>query len=218
MIILDFLSDYAYSVLGILSYIAFAYGLYCMSRTCGLSHPLLAWFPYCSAYQTGALADRVTERGEGRKTSYRHILLWLSISIGVLVAVSVTTLLVAILQAILTAGYDANSEAELLGVILPAILSSIFLWLMVAAAGIVYVVFYLIALHRIYKAFDPKNSTLFTVLSILVPYASSVIFFLLAKKRPTYDIDPAPVAEPAPAAEPEPEPVFTVNEDGPTSL
>ncbi len=181
------------SILSILVYVGIAYGLYCMSETCKLPHAWMAWVPFCSTYQLGALADHVCDRGEGRKTYFRHILLWLEIGATVLFSIAFVSLITSIIGTVLAIGEEAfNNEQEILEMVLTSLASLLVVWLLALAALIATLVFQFIAMYHIYKAFEPKNATVYTVLSILIPYAIPVLFVLLSKKRPTFMEDEAP--------------------------
>ncbi len=191
--LMDSLSDAQFSLLGLFSYIAIGYGLFSMGKTCALRHNWMAWVPFCKTYQFGTLADHVCEHGEGRKTYYRHILLWLEMGITVLFGIGIGALIIALITYMSDAGMTIFSlevymelfPEQFAQVIVSNILSYMGVWLLAFVASIVYVVFYFIALYRIYNAFASDKATLYTVLSILV-IPIPIFFILLAKKRPTY--------------------------------
>ncbi len=196
------------SAISILAFIAMGYGVYTMSKTCNLPNPILAWIPFCQIYQLGALADYVCEHGEGRKTRYRRVLLVLSIVMFATVFVSLIIMIISAVAFIVAVGAEAF-ENEMIAIenLLSAMVPSLLILLAGLVIAIVYLVNYFIALHHIYKNFDPRNATVYTVVSIFISYATPIFFaFILTKKRPVFDegeafapFDPDPAA---PAADP----------------
>ncbi len=203
-------------------YVGVAYGLMCIGRTCGLKNPWLSWIPFANIYQLGVVADHYMARNENRKTKQRTTLLVLHIIMSAASVVCISIMFVGLFdffnnadidfwRLILdTEGYEAELEALLIEYFsgmtddmvmreLGGLLATVLLPLLaLLPVSIAYLIFYYIALHRIYKLMDPRNSTVYTVLSVLFDIAAPIIFLIIAKKTPVYPAE-GPFFEAAPA-------------------
>ena len=189
-------SDFFSSIVSLFTYIAVAYGLYCMARSMGLKNPVLAWIPYAQTYTLGAVADEYYRRNEGKTTTYRKKLLGWQIAMTAMTALLIVVLIICMVV-ILVSGfspdqYDPESITypELGMEILES--SAPFVFIMFAALlvffgfYVVYMVYYYISLHKVFKLFAPEHATGYLVLAILVPLAAPILFLVLSKKQPVF--------------------------------
>ncbi len=182
------------SLISLFTYVAVGYGLYCIAQACGIRNPFLAWIPYGQVYMLGAVADHQTARNESRTTGYRKILLGLEIAVSAVALVLGVSLGVVLVSAIFSTVGGTGAELTLesvdweavLGDMLGGLVVSAVVLVALAVVAIVYAVYYYIALYRIYKLVDPKNATLYTVLSVFFNIAIPIIFLVIAKKKPVY--------------------------------
>ena len=189
-------SDFFSSIVSLFTYVAVAYGLYCMARSIGLKNPVLAWIPYCQTYTLGAVADEYYRRNEGKTTTYRKKLLGWQIAVTaatvLLVIFLVIYMVVLLVNGLPLDDYTADNiwipeagmnaleaAAPILAVLLVALL--VFL-----AVYVVYMVYYYISLHKVFKLFAPEHTTGYLVLAILVPLAAPILFLVLSKKLPVF--------------------------------
>ncbi len=194
------------SLVAIFTYVGVAYGLMCLGKTCGLERPWLSWIPFANTYQLGRVADEYTIRRERHDYKIRIRLLVTKILIAVVSIVLLVLIVSWSLGIIQEAGInllDPNiaSDAELLAEQLEdylmhftveeqaAFLSDMMLHvllpcLVLLALSVVYIVFYGIAVYRIFKLFVPEHAAGFTALCIIFNSIASPIIFLVIANKP----------------------------------
>ncbi len=201
------------SLLTIFNYVAVAYGLMCIARTCGLHNPWLSWIPFARDYQLGAVADHYAANYQQRTTRSRITLLVLSIILsgtGVAAAVLILTSVFTLLN---QAGLDlfelsadpmllatrledffmSMNEQELMQMAYSLLGSILIPLLILLVVAIVYLVFYCSALYRVYKLVDPERAVLYLALSIIFSnVAPGIIFLFLANKMKAPPTQPTP--------------------------
>lgn len=200
-----------FGVIGLISlalwfvlYIFLSLSLYTLAKRRGILHPGLAWVPVCGArWIMGSLADQYVYFAEGKVKYQRRLLLWLEVGMYVLLGLFFGLMGGMVAGAVIDNGSQVAAMAVwmLLG------------YFLLLAEAIVFAVFQYIALHKIYKSCDPKNTTLFLVLSILFNITMPFFLFACRKKDLGMPQPEAPEGEPAEeptqlpeAQEPEEEP------------
>ncbi len=191
-------------ILSLVTYIFSSLGFYTLAKRRGILHPGLAWVPVCGArWIMGSLADQYVYFTEGKIKYQRRLLLWLEVGMYVLLG------LFFALVGGLVAGAVLQNETQAVTMAIWMLLDCFLL----LAEAIVFAVFQYIALYRIYKSCDPKNTTLFLVLSILFNITMPFFLFACRKKDLGMPQPEAPEGEPAEeptqlpeAQEPEEEP------------
>ncbi len=155
--------------LGLVMYIFYSLSLFTLAKRRGILHPGLAWVPIGGArWIMGSLADQYVYLAEGKIKNQRKVLLWLEIGVYVLMGIFLGLLGGLVAGIVIQNG---NQIATM------AIWMALGYFLLLAGA-IVSAVFQYMALYKIYKSCDPKNTTLFLVLSIL--FNITMPFFLFA--------------------------------------
>ena len=158
----------------IVQYVFRSLGVYTIAKRRGLKHPWFAWVPVLDHYLLGCISDQYRCVVKGQNKNKRKILLILDI---VFVAVLVVTVISFVGTAFRAAvGYISESRmvSQVLG------LMGIYLPLM--GVGIAMTVFRYMALHDLYVSVDPRNSTMYTVLSILFKVTEPFFIFFNRKK------------------------------------
>ena len=191
-------------ILSLVTYIFSSLGFYTLAKRRGILHPGLAWVPVCGArWIMGSLADQYVYFTEGKIKYQRRLLLWLEVGMYVLLG------LFFALVGGLVAGAVLQNETQAVTMAIWMLLDCFLLLVEI----IVFAVFQYIALHKIYKSCDPKNTTLFLVLSILFNITMPFFLFACRKKDLGMPQPEAPEGEPAEeptqlpeAQEPEEEP------------
>lgn len=178
-------------VLGIVVYVFYSLALFTLAKRRGILHPGLAWVPVCGArWILGSLADQYVYFTEGKIKYQRRLLLWLEVGLYVLLGLFFALVGGMVAGAVLQDGSQVATMA---------------IWMMLGyflllVEAIVFAVFQYIALHKIYKSCDPKNTTLFLVLSIL--FNVTTAFFLFACRNKDLGMPQPEAAEGEPAEEP----------------
>lgn len=168
-------------------YILSALGFYTLAKRRGIPHPGLAWVPIGGQdWILGSLADQYIYAAEGKIQHARRLLLWLNIGQWV---VSMGYLAIMLNM---TFGGMTGDVAFMPGMLV-GFLAGYFILL---AAVIVYAVFLYIALHKVYKSCDPKNATMFLVLSIVIGVTQP--FFVFFSRKKDWGMPPTEGTQPAP--------------------
>ena len=174
--------------LGLVMYIFLSLSLFTLAKRRGILHPGLAWVPVCGArWIMGSLADQYVYFAEGKVKYQRRLLLWLEVGMYVLLG------LFFALVGGLVAGAVLQNETQAVTMAIWMLLG----YFLLLVEIIVFAVFQYIALHKIYKSCDPKNTTLFLVLSILFNITMPFFLFACRKKDLGMPQPEAPEGEPA---------------------
>lgn len=171
----------------VVSYVLLARGLQVIARRRGIRKPWLAWIPVVQAWTLGSISDQYQYVVKGKIRSRRKVLLGLSIAIAAAVAVT------DVVGIVMTSGH-MNETA--------GILLFLLFWLCTFGTGIVYAVFFYIALYDLYVSCDPGNGVLYLVLSIVLNVTQPFFVFACRKK----DLGMPRRKEPQPVAPVIPEP------------
>ena len=173
------------SALGVAVYVFTAIALFKMAKACGLERPWLSFIPVANVFLMGQIADAYCRRNEGKKTAYRKTLLGLNIAnlaLSVIVCIVAIVMVVMVILEVATAPMQDTAPTPIIVTTL-VMLALCFIMLAVLA---VYMVFYYIALHKVFKLFDPANATLFLVLCIFFTVAQPIILMILRQKEPVF--------------------------------
>ena len=189
------ISDFFSSIVSLFTYIAVAYGLYCMARSVGLKNPVLAWIPYAQTYTLGAVADEYYRRNEGKTTTYRKKLLGWQIAIAASAFLLIMLLMVYVVVLIVN-GLPIEDAADIIRIpeaemnaytaAMPILVVLLVALLAFLAIYVVYLVYYYLSFHKVFKLFAPEHATGYLVLAILVPLAAPILFLVLSKKQPVF--------------------------------
>ena len=166
--------------LGLVMYIFLSLSLFTLAKRRGILHPGLAWVPVCGArWIMGSLADQYVYFAEGKVKYQRRLYVLLGLFFG--------------LMGGMVAGAVIDNGSQVAAMAVWMLLG----YFLLLAEAIVFAVFQYIALYRIYKSCDPKNTTLFLVLSILFNITMPFFLFACRKKDLGMPQPEAPEGEPA---------------------
>ena len=161
-------------------YIFQSVGLYTLAKRRGLRYPGLAWVPVASGWTLGCLADQYDSAACGKKSKQRALLLTFSIAMAVLVAIIVYCVIVFLGQMIPVL-FDEIPEEVMVPYATRTLTILILLNMLSSGLSIVYLVFFYIALYKIYKSCDPDTALPFLLLSIFI--SVTLPFFLFAGRN-----------------------------------
>lgn len=150
---------FAYSVL---VYVLGGIGMYTLGQKRGMKNAFLAFIPIANVFFLGKIADDIGLT-MNKKTNYAQKLLIFCI-MDFAIAFFLVPLSVVI-------GLATGNVAIIIGMLM------FFVYIVLMVISICYMVFYYIALFKVYKEYSPNNAVLFEVLSILL---SLYPFFLFA--------------------------------------
>lgn len=159
----------------IATYVFESLGLYRIAER-RVGNGILAWVPFARKWLLGKVADQYEEASHNKKTKYKTVLLWLSIAPAAIYAVMMVVYLIAMVSVGIESGY-IDDEASL-AIMIPILI----LLLLYFISYVAYGVFYFLALYRLYKSCDEKNTVVYLVLSILVGITRPIFIFVCGKK------------------------------------
>lgn len=189
----------------VLAYIGMSLGGFRMGHKVWMSNPWMFWIPGCNIYALGNLADTSCSLREYRFTTYRKKLLtWFIVSMASAFVWSISFAVVAVISSseelLHENGYMTPPEYETERMVVPVLILLLLTGVLIALYT-VYMVFYYVALHKIYKLYAPSGAAGLTVLSVLVSVAVPVIFLVLSGRAPAVAVEPGdttpPPADPA---------------------
>lgn len=200
-------------VIGLVAYVLMAVGLYTIAKRRGIRNPWLAWIPVANYWLLGCISDQYQYVAKGQNKSRRKLLLTLSIIVEVLCIVLIVLLAVWLVSVLSQVGMDqmgmedwmymSSMDPDSMDVymneqipmdymvddeqLMQTLMTGMFgLFGMVAVLlplGIWMSVVYYMALYDLYSSADPKNATIFLVVSILLGNILTSIFILVCKDR-----------------------------------
>ena len=177
----------------VLAYIGMSLGGFRMGRKAWMSNPWMFWIPGCNIYALGNLADTSCSLREYKSTNYRKKLLtWFIVSMASFFVWAISFAVVAVMasseELLHENGYVTPPEYETERMVVPVLIFLLLTGVLIALYT-VYMVFYYIALHKIYKLYAPSGAAGLTVLSILVSVAIPVIFLGLSGRSPAVAVE-----------------------------
>ncbi|WMJ21858.1 hypothetical protein RBG61_07545 [Paludicola sp. MB14-C6] len=157
-------------------YIFEAVSLYTIAKKRGIANPWISFIPIVNKYMVGAIADNINAY-INKRTSYRYLLIILNI----VTQVMSIFFYIAYFKFLLSDGLSWLIEDPSMYTqnMLPFMgLSGI-----VSLVSIAYIVFYFIAMYRIFVDYNQRNAVLFTVLSIFFRGVGLPYFFLFSLRN-----------------------------------
>ncbi len=183
----------------IAQYMLQSLGIYTIAKRRGIDKPWLAWIPYASVWTLGCISDQYRYVKKGQVKSKRKLLIGLSIGMlgcVILFFVLYFSSFITLFINMSNASSDSQAVSSFFGAMGGMLLS----YVPMIVVGIVYSVFYYIALYDLYESCNPEHSALFLVLSILASVAMPFLIFFNRKK----DLGMPPRREPVQAIPPQP--------------
>ncbi len=171
---------------GIAAYVMTSLSFHTIAKRRGISKPWLAWIPVANVWIIGSLSDQYRYVAQGKVTNKRKVLLGLYIAVFALLLVmlipyaSIMMLAINSVDSVMTDAQIVQMMTQAL-----AVLAVAFAMMTVA---IVYAVFLYIALYDVFRSCDPKNATLYLVLTILLGVVYP--FFMLACRKKDLGMPP----------------------------
>ena len=155
-------------------YVLRSLGVYTVAKRRGLKHAWFAWVPVADHYLLGCISDQYRYVVKAQNKSKRKILLVLDIAFVALLTVTIVSFVgIAVNFAM---GYMNESR------MMSRMLGTLGLYLPVLGVGIAMTVFRYMALYDLYVSCDPKNSAMYTVLSIVFNVTEPFFIFFNRKK------------------------------------
>lgn len=167
--------------LNLVFYVFRSLSMYSIARRRELKHPWMAWVPVLNSWLLGSVSDQYQYVAKGKNCSKRKWLLGLEIANVVVLAGFWISYAVMVVQLVF-AGVSDQSLDSMMTTALPTILTSLGLTLPMLGLSIAILVVRYIALYDVYCSLDPKNSVMYTVLSILIRVTEPFFLFFNREK------------------------------------
>lgn len=185
------------------TYILQSLGMYTIAKRREIKNPWLAWIPVGSAWILGCISDQYQYVVKGQVKNKRKAMLVLMIVVMVLLVVFYAMFGVLMVQAITyddtMFAVDHTAEMNILG----SALGMLGVALIMFGFAIALAVIQYMALYDLYHSCEPKNGTLYLVLSIFVNITLPIFVFLCRNKdegmpprKPQPEYIPQPIREP----------------------
>ena len=185
--------------LGILVYVLQALALYTIAQRRGIKKPWLAWIPVVNVWILGSISDQYQYVVKRQVKNKRKVLLGLNIAMTILAILLIAALIwlfaslvmVGVSMNLFSGGnmpganidtYAFEALADEIGVLLLMCLTVLPLLVLV----IIHTVCFYMALYDVFCSCEPKNSTLYLVLSLVgnvVVDGARCIFLMLCKDK-----------------------------------
>lgn len=181
---------------GMAMYVLRSLGVQAVAKRRGLKHTWFAWIPVLNHYLLGCISDQYRYVVKGQNKNKRKILLVLDLVYMVLLMIILGSFAGIAFHA--AVGYISESR------MISQVLGMMGMYLPLLGVGIAKTVLRYMALHDLYVSVDPRNSTMYTVLSILFNVTEP--FFLFFNRNKDEGMPPRREPEPpvweAPKEEP----------------
>lgn len=199
--------------LGFIVYILEAWALYTIAERRGINKPWLAWIPVVHVWILGSISDQYQYVVKKQVKNKRKVLLGLSIAMAAIIIFFFVFAIWGIVSGLLMmdppvdagmAPIETDVFQNLIGALLLIGLLVLPIWVVL----IVYIVFFYMAMYDVFRSCEPKNSTMYLVLSLVgnvVVSGAYCIFLMLCKDkdlgmppRKTEVVTPPEIPEEAP--------------------
>lgn len=193
------------------TYVLQSLGMYTIAKRRGIKNPWLAWVPLGNTWILGCISDQYRYVAKAQVKNKRSWLLAITIVISVLTTVFFVLFGSVMVQAL---SFDNGVPGGIVGSFAGMLGTLLIMW----GLAIVLAVLQYMALYDLFCSCEPKNGTLYLVLSIFVNITLPIFVFICRNKdggmpprRPGYI--PQPPAEQWQPAEPRPEPWENTSEE-----
>lgn len=196
-----FTFNFATSGLGLIVYILQALALYTIAKRREIKKPWLAWIPMVNVWILGSVSDQYQYVVKHQVKNKRKVLLGLNIAMAV-TSFIVLTVVVGMFFSLLFSAMDISELFTTFSEETMEILASNLIYyvgtnygllillsilaILLSVLTIIQAVFFLMALYDVYRSCDPKNCTLYFVLSLFGNVAvegAYSIFLILCKDK-----------------------------------
>lgn len=152
-------------------YVAESLSIYKLCKKLNIDNAFLGFIPFANSYKFGEIADVLCQRNrDNTKLRFKKLLLILHIA----TVVSIPLLFIPCFAIVLS--FALIPEDVVILVMLCSLLVLIVVYLIMMAISITMSVFYYMALYKIFKYTDEKNSTLYFILSLVLMLVASFAF------------------------------------------
>lgn len=193
--------NFTTSGLGVIVYVLQALALYTIAKRRGIKKPWMAWIPLVNVWILGSISDQYQYVVKRQVKNKRKVLLGLNIAMAAIIVLIVAAVVWLLIDLVFVAMdvYDAvepisEETMEMLlsnlmyyvgNNVVPLILLSL-LTIPLVVLVVTQTVYFYIAMYDVFCSCEPKNSTLYLVLSLvgnIVVEGAYCIFLMLCKDK-----------------------------------
>ena len=191
--------NFTTSGLGVIVYVLQALALYTIAKRRGIKKPWMAWIPLVNVWILGSISDQYQYVVKRQVKNKRKVLLGLNIAMAALIVLLIVAIIWLIVALIMTGvSLELFSDGNMPGsnldaVALDALADEIGVLLLICllalpllVLSIMQTVYFYIAMYDVFCSCEPKNTTLYLVLSIVgnvVVEGAYCIFLMLCKDK-----------------------------------
>ena len=189
---------YLFVVFGfaIAAYVLRALSLYTIAKRRAIHHPWFAWVPVVDMYLLGCISDQYQYVVKGKNKSRRKVLLVLSI-ISSLFGIVIGGFWIYFVVNTISSASGGMGEMRMVQEMLGMLFGFLGILFFMMCVSIVMLVFRYIALYDLYASCEPRNDTVFLLLSIFFQVVEPFFLFACRNKdqgmpprRPVYEYQP----------------------------
>ena len=210
--------NFTTSGLGVIVYVLQALALYTIAKRRGIKKPWMAWIPLVNVWILGSISDQYQYVVKRQVKNKRKVLLGLNIAMAALIVLLIVAIIWLIVALIMTGvSLELFSDGNMPGsnldaVALDALADEIGVLLLICllalpllVLSIMQTVYFYIAMYDVFCSCEPKNSTLYLVLSIVgnVVVEGAYCIFLMRCKDKDLGMPPRKVEVVTPSEIPE---------------
>ena len=187
------------------TYVLQSLGMYSIAKRRGIKKPWLAWIPVGSSWILGCISDQYRYVVKGQVKNKRKAMLVITILTSVFV-IALYVLFGTVLVQVFT--YDDTMFAmdhSLQMAFLGSVAGLFGVSLIMTGLAIALTVLQYMALYDLFHSCEPKNGTVYLVLSIFVNITMPIFLFICRNKdegMPPRKTEPAYIPQPEPIREP----------------
>ncbi len=162
--------------ISIAQYVLQSVGFYTIAKRRDIRNPWLSWIPLGNLWILGCISDQYRYVTKGKNASKRKWLMALSLLSGGLAAAGVVAYFIQVFQMLMDGGMWEPVR------MMSTVMCFLGIGLVVLCLSVALAVIQYMALYDLYVSCEPKNGTLFLVLSIFVSITMPLLVFLSRKK------------------------------------
>ena len=185
--------NFSTSGLGVIVYVLQALALYTIAKRRGIQKPWLAWIPLVNVWILGSISDQYQYVVKRQVKNKRKVLLGLNIALLILIVILVVAFVWTFIDLLFTVGMEPPMDGiespivwDMIKDQVGALLIMLFALIPLSVLTIVHAVFFYMAMYDVFRSCEPKNSTLYLVLSLvgnIVVDGAYCIFLMLCKDK-----------------------------------
>lgn len=172
------------TLLSVAAYVFTALALYTIANRRGIRKAWLAWIPVLDVWILGSISDQFRYVTKGENKSKRKALLTLSL-INAVATVVVIVLFVGMLINAFVIAFNNGTEEMIVRQIVGPAMGMLGIAVLMLALTVAHAIIYYMALYDLYTSCEPRNNTLYLVLSI-IPMVSTIakpLFLFLCRDK-----------------------------------